>query len=192
MPAKHNAAVPHGPCNRGLGAAFDVLNIGNPVTLPSRKARLFPFTIEACRRTTKERLVNALDCVDADNRVKMVVDPTDYDGHDPAPGAGVELCGSGTECVLGYERRIFDYYLQSAVWIGGPYATVLGAKRAGASASWNFGWLRLPCEGEGDVPAVTLTVDQHARDSPLLQHLTVFRQPDRSGLLKFAERADAQ
>ena len=130
MPAKHDAAVPRAPCNRGSGAAFDVLDIGNPVALSSRKARLFPFTIEACRRATKERLINAFERVDADNRVEMVVDPTGDDGHYAAPGAGVELCGSGTECVLGYERRIFDHYLQSAAWIGGPYAAVLGAKRS--------------------------------------------------------------
>ncbi len=145
-----------------LGAAFDVLNIGNPVALPSREARLFPFTIEACRRTAKERLVNIFERVDADNRVKMVVDPAGDDGHYAAPSADVELRSSGAECVLGYESGIFDHYLQSTTWIGGPYAAVLGAKRAGASASRNFGGIRLPSEGEGDVPAVTFTVDQHA------------------------------
>jgi len=148
----------------GSGTDFNVRNIGNPVVLPSRKARLFPFTIEACRRTTKERWVNAFEHVDADNRVKMVVDPAGDDRHYAAPGAGVKLRGSGTECVLGYERRIFDYYLQRAAWTGGPYAAVLGAKRAGAGASRNFGGIRLPGEREGDVPAVALTVDQHACD----------------------------
>src|ERR1700694_194552 len=145
-------------------AAFDVLNIGNPIALASREARLFPFTIEACRRTTKERLINTFECIDADNRVKMVVDPAGDDGHYAAPGAGVELCGSGAECVLGYERGIFDHYLQSAAWIGGPHATVLGAKGTGAGASRNFGGIRLPSEGERDVFAVAFTVDQHACD----------------------------
>ena len=73
------------------GAAFDVLDIGNPVALSARKARLFPFAIEACRRATKERLINAFERVDADNRVKMVVDPTGDDGHYAAPGADVKL-----------------------------------------------------------------------------------------------------
>jgi hypothetical protein len=47
----------------GLGGAFDVLNIGNPVALSSREARLLPFTIEACRRTTKARLIDTFDAL---------------------------------------------------------------------------------------------------------------------------------
>ena len=147
-----------------LGASFDVLDIGNPVALPSREARLFPFTIEACRRTTQERLINAFERIDADDRVKMVVDPAGDDWHYAAAGAGVELRGSGTECVLGDDGRILDHYLESAVWSGGPYAIVLDTKRAGASASRDFGGIGLPDEGEGDVPTVALTLDQHARD----------------------------
>src|SRR5712692_8363600 len=95
--------------NQGLGAAFDVLNIRNPVAFPSREARLVRFAIEACRRATKERLINIFERVDADNRVKMAVDAAGDDGHYAAPGAGVELCGSGAECVFGYERGIFDH-----------------------------------------------------------------------------------
>ena len=128
----------------GSGAAFDVLDIGNPVALPSREPGLFPFTIEACRRTTKERLINTLKRVDVDNSVEMVVDPAGDDGHYAAAGAGVELRGSGAECVLGYERGILDYHLQSAVWIGGPHATVLDTKRACASANRDLGRVRLP------------------------------------------------
>ena len=168
---------------QGLGAAFDVLNIRDPVAFPSREAGLVRFTIEACRRATKERLINIFEGVDADNRVKMVVDPTDYDGHDPAPGAGVELCGPGAECVFGYERGIFDHYLQSAAWIGGPQAAVLGAKRAGACASRNFRGIRLPDEGEGDVPAVALTVDQHA--------ISAIAAPDVLGQPRAARGASA-
>jgi hypothetical protein len=148
----------------GLGAAFDVLDIGNPVALPSLEARLFPFPVEACRHTAKKRLIDIFERVDADNRVKMIVDPAGDDGHYAAPGASMELCGSGAKCVPGYERGIFDHYLQSAAWIGGPQATVLDAKRAGASANLNFGGIRLPGEGEGDVPAMAFAVDQHACD----------------------------
>src|SRR5712692_2872888 len=148
--------------NQGLGAAFDVLNIRNPVAFPSREARLVPFTIEACRRATKKRLINIFERVDADNRVKMTADPAGDHRHYAAAGAGVELRGPGAERVPGYERGILNYYLQRAAWIGGPYAAMLGAKRAGAGASRNFGGIRLPGEREGDVPAVALTVDQHA------------------------------
>ncbi|HWJ33749.1 MAG TPA: hypothetical protein VNR70_00700 [Steroidobacteraceae bacterium] len=32
----------------GCGATLDVFDIGNPVALPSREARVFSLTIEAC------------------------------------------------------------------------------------------------------------------------------------------------
>jgi hypothetical protein len=156
----------------GLRAAFDVLNLGNPVALPSREARLFPFTIEACRSATKERLINPFERVDADDRVEMAVDPARDHRHYAAAGAGVELSGPGTERVPGYERGILDHYLQRAAGIGGPDATMLGAKRAGAGASRNFGGIRLPGERERDVSAVALTVDQQACDLLCLRHLT--------------------
>jgi hypothetical protein len=146
-------------CTKGLGAAFDAFDIRNPVALASREARLFPFTVEACRCTTKERLVKTFEGVDADNRVKMAVDPAGDDRHYAASGASQELCSSSAEGVLGYERGIFDDYLESAARIGGPHTTVLGAKRAGAGTDRDFGGIRLPSEGEGDVPAVALTVD---------------------------------
>jgi hypothetical protein len=92
-----------------LGAAFDVLNIGNPVALPSREARLLRFTIEICRRTAKERLVDTFERVDADNRVKVVVDSAGHDRHYAAPSANVELRSSSAECVLGYEGAIFNH-----------------------------------------------------------------------------------
>ena len=149
-------------CPKGLGAAFDVFDIGNPVALASREARLFPFTVEACRCTTKKRKINTFEGVDADNRVKMIVDLAGDHRHYAASSASVELCSSSTEGVLGYERGIFYDYLESAARIGGPHATVLGAKRAGAGTDRDFGGIRLPSEGERDVPAVALTVDQHA------------------------------
>jgi hypothetical protein len=151
-------------CTKESCAAFDESDIGNPVALPSCEASLAPFAIEACRRAAKERLIYTFERVDADHCVEPVIDPTGDDRHYAAPGAGVELCSSGAESVLGYERGIFDHYLQSTAWIRGPRATVFGAKGAGAGASWNFGGIRLPSEGKGDVPAVALTVDQHACD----------------------------
>ena len=109
-------------------------------------------------------MINTFEGIDADNRIKMVIDPAGDDGHYAAPGAGVELCSPGAERVLGYERGIFDDHLEGAAWIRGPHATVLGAKGAGAGADWNFGRIRLPSEGKRDVPAMAFTVDQHARD----------------------------
>jgi hypothetical protein len=149
---------------KGSGGAFDIFDIANPVALPSRKAGLFPFTIEAGRHTTKERLINAFERGDADHSVKMVVDSAGDDRYDAAQGARVKLCGSRPECVLGYERGIFDDYLQGTAWIGRPHAAVFGAKRAAAGASRNLGGIRLPCESERDIPTVALTVDQHATE----------------------------
>ena len=107
-------------------------------------------------------MIHRFERVDADRGVKMVVNPAGDDGHYSAPGADVELCRSGSECVFGNVGGIFNRYLQGAARIGRPYATVLGAKRAGASARRDCGGLRLPGEGEGDVPAVALTTNQHA------------------------------
>ena len=91
----------------------------------------------------------------------MVVDPAGDDRYYAAARADMELRGAGAKCVSGYVRGVVDCYLQSPLWIGRPHATVLGAKRAGAGAGRDFGGIRLPGEGEGDVPAVALTVDQH-------------------------------
>jgi len=124
-------------------------------------------------------LINALERVNTDNRIKMIVDPASDDGHDATPGACVKLRGSGAECVLGHQRGIFNCHLQHAAWIGGPHATVLCAKRAAAGPSWNFCGVRLPGEREADISAVTLTVDQHAR-SPMLRSLTISRDPKRT------------
>jgi hypothetical protein len=143
---------------------FKHLDIGNPVAPPSREARVFSFTIEACRRTTKERLIDILERVDANNSIKTAVDAAGDDRHYAAPGASMKIRGSGTERVLGYERWIFDYYLENAGRIGGPHSAMFGAKRASASANRNFGGIRFPSEGEGDVPAVTFAVDQHTCD----------------------------
>jgi len=140
---------------------FDVFDIGYPVALPSREASLRPFAIEARRRTAKERLIDTFERVDTDHRVETVVDSTGDDGHYAAPGADVELRSSSAECVFGYQGGLFDDYLESAAWIGGPHAAVLDTKRAGAGANRDFGGLRLPGEREGDVPAVAFTVDQH-------------------------------
>ncbi len=81
---------------------FNVFDIGYPVALPSREASLRPFAIEARWRTTKERLIDTFERVDADYRVKTVVDSTGDDGHYAAPGADVELCSSSAEYVFGY------------------------------------------------------------------------------------------
>jgi hypothetical protein len=109
-------------------------------------------------------LINILERVDANNGIKAVVNAAGDDRHYSASGASMKICGSGTERVLGYERRIFDRYLENAARIGGPHSTMLGTKRASASTNWNFGGIRFPSEGEGDVSAVTFAVDQHTCD----------------------------
>ena len=102
--------------------------------------------------------------------IKMAVDPAGDHRHYTAAGADFKFRGPGTECVPGYEQRFLDRYLQSAAWIGGPYATMLNAKRASAGASRNFGGIRFPREREVYVPAVALTVDQQACDLRCLRN----------------------
>ena len=91
----------------------------------------------------------------------MVVDQTSDDGHYAAPRADVEFCGACAKGVFRYQGAILDHHFQSTPWIGGPHAAVLGTKRASACTGRNFSGIRLPAKGEGDVPAVTPTVDQH-------------------------------
>jgi len=151
-------------CTKALAAAFNVFDIGYPVAPPSREASLDSFTIEACRRTAKQRLINSFERVDANNRIKVIVNSAGDNGYDAAPGTDVELCRPGAESVFRYERAIFDHDLQSPPWIGRPHATVLGAERAAACASRNFSGIRLPDQGKGDVSAVAFAIDQHACD----------------------------
>ena len=73
------ASAPAAACEQH--SYFDVLDIRDPVALPSRKARLCPFAIEARRCTAKERLIHIFERVDADHRVKTAVDPAGDDGH---------------------------------------------------------------------------------------------------------------
>src|SRR5205809_4658882 len=93
----------------------------------------------------------------------MAVDPAGDDGHDAALRADMELRGAGAECVDRDERGIADRYLQGAAWVGGPHAAMLGAERAAAGARGDLFWIRLPSQGEGDVAAVAVAVNQHLR-----------------------------
>jgi hypothetical protein len=118
-------------------------------------------------------MINTVERVDANNRVEAVLDAAGDDWDYAAAGAGVELCGLRAKDVLGHERRILDHYLQSGARIGGPYATVLDAKRAGTGAGGYLDRVGLPGKGERDVPAVTATVNQHARVL-CLRRLTIY------------------
>ncbi len=144
------------------GAAVYEPDVGNPVALSSCEAGLGPFTIEARGRTTKERLIETFERVDADYRVMTSIDLTGGDRNCAASSAGVELRGSCAENVFGYQGGLLDDDVQSGARTGGPHSTVLGTERAGACASRDFDRIRLPSEGERDIPAVTLTLDQHA------------------------------
>src|SRR5258706_2933159 len=91
----------------------------------------------------------------------MPVDATGDDGHDATSRADQEFRGLGAECVLRHLRGIFHHDPESAAWIGGPHAAVLGAERAGAGAGGNLDRVRISGEGEGDVAAVALTANHH-------------------------------
>src|SRR6266850_2514174 len=68
------------------------------------------FTVEACWRTTKQRLIDTFERVDADYRVKALVDSAGDDGHYAASGADVEFRSSTAECISGYQRGLFDQH----------------------------------------------------------------------------------
>src|SRR5438552_1843887 len=77
------ASAPAAACEQH--SYFDVLDIRDPVALPSRKARLCPFAIEARRCTAKERLIHIFERVDADHRVKITTSraPRGLEVHTP-------------------------------------------------------------------------------------------------------------
>jgi hypothetical protein len=59
---------------RGSGALFDALNIGDPVVLSARKARINVFAFQVGGGTAKPRLIGVLDCVDIDSGVEAALD----------------------------------------------------------------------------------------------------------------------
>src|SRR5438552_14862364 len=77
------ASAPAAACEQH--SYFDVLDIRDPVALPSRKARLCPFAIEVRRCTAKERLIHIFERVDADHRVKITTSraPRGLEVHTP-------------------------------------------------------------------------------------------------------------
>src|SRR5438132_10433477 len=99
----------------------------------------------------------------------------------------MELRGAGAEGVFGDERWILDRHLQGTARIGGPHAAVLDAERAATRARRNLRRVGLPGQGERDVPAVALAVDQHARDltktrpAPARPHLEAPAPRESSG-----------
>ena len=142
------------------GAAFDVLDVGNPVAHPSREAGACLLIVEARRPTAKKELIDVFECVGADNGIETAVDMAADDRHRAAAGADMEPCGSLAERVSRYQQGMRDQHLQVAARIGDPCAAVLGAKRACAGAHLDFDRIGLPGERERDIPAMTMAVDQ--------------------------------
>ena len=73
----------------------------------------------------------------------------------------MELRRFGAECIPGYERGMLDPNLKITARTGGPHAAVLGAKRAVAGTGHNLDRVWLQGKGEGDIPAVAGTMNQH-------------------------------
>ena len=74
----------------------------------------------------------------------------------------MELCGARAELVARHARRIIDLDLERGARVGRPHAAMLDAERAAAGPRRNLRRIRFPAQDERDVPAVTLTVDEHA------------------------------
>ena len=65
--------------------------------------------------------------------------------------------------------------VSTLLWMRRPHARVPDAKRTTAHALRDLGGIRLPGQSEGDVPAVALTLDHHARDVLSILVKTVIR-----------------
>jgi hypothetical protein len=153
-----------GRMRKKSGSVLDVLDVGDPVALSPREAGVRAFAIKTRAPMTKQRCVDIIERVDADDGVKMLVDAAGDHRHDSAHGAGVKFGCFGAESIFGHTASVADEHLQPAAWIGHPRATVFAAKSTGASTHLNFCRIGFPDESEGNVAAMTAAVDQHVFD----------------------------
>ena len=92
--------------------------------------------------------IDAVECVDADDRIGVFGDVTGNHRHRAAARADVKHGGLGEERVLRYVRLVLNRDLKRAGWARSPDAAMLRAERAGAGARRNFVRLRQPIELE--------------------------------------------
>src|SRR5262245_32124119 len=151
----------------GLSAEAD---IGDPVALPAREARLDVLAFERSGRAAKPRRVDVFQRVDAHDCVEAMVDLAGDEWDRAATRADVKGRRSRPEGVFGHEAGIADRDRQSRAGIGRPDSAMLYAEGAIAGARGNFLRVTLPFEPEGDVAAVTLAVEKHANLSELAIH----------------------
>ena len=90
----------------GLGAACDVLNIGNPVLRTPREASRLVLSLEGCRCALEKRSFYPLERVDANYCVGTTFNLAGDDWDDATPGTDMELSSLRAEAVLRYERWI--------------------------------------------------------------------------------------
>ena len=102
--------------------------MGDPVAFSAREARLFLFAFDVCRCVIEKRCINALERIDVDHGVEVVVNLASDKRDDTARGANMKLRRFGAKGVLGYERWIFHPDFQCAARIGSPDTTVLGTE----------------------------------------------------------------
>ena len=106
-------------------------------------------------------MINALERVDADDGVKMAVDPAGDHRH---YAAAARLLNSAVRVPNAYvdtsEESLIAIFKHR--WIGGRYATMLNAKRADKRSK--FSGIRFPRKRKVYVKAVALTVDQRECD----------------------------
>jgi len=126
-----------------------------------RAGELFPFTIEACD-TRRKSDGQRLRTVDADNRVKMVVDPAGDDRHYGRTGAGVKLCGRYRMPYLDTSDGSLTTTFRSRLdWRSIPAVLVQNEQ---VRREPDLGGIKLPGERKGDVPGSGTYRGSHACD----------------------------
>src|SRR5215831_10151657 len=143
----------------GLSAEAD---IGNPVALPAREARLDILAFERSGRAAKPRRVDIFQRVDAHDRIEAIVDLAGDQWDCTATRADMEGRGLRPEGVFRNETGIADRDRQTRAGIGRPDSAMLDTEGAIAGAGGNLVRVTLPFEPEGDVATVTLAVEKHA------------------------------
>jgi len=163
----------HAPLS--IAVTCNELNVRNPTPLAPGQARFQVLPIEVCRTATKEGLRDVVECIDAHDRVKPMVNLARHDRRDAAARANMELRRGRTKRILGDQGRLTNGDSEGTRWAGSPYTTVLGAKGATARARGDLRGLRLPPKPEGDIAAVAATLNVHGRP--------VHRRPPRRSAL---------
>lgn len=110
-------------------------------------------------RFGKLRSVEVRERFDVEDPVATPLDGTRYDRYHSTGQTEVEIRCFGSELVACCSGVIIDLQIKSALRVGCPGGSVLGAKGTVADAGWNDALRIGPCQCETDVAAMAASVN---------------------------------